>query len=93
MTWIAFVELIDPEGFADGAATGPSNSFRSLRATGWDGTRKATVSKPAVISFDRFALALIGATIVSGPGQNLFARRSESSSKIANFCAVSRFKT
>ena len=62
--------LIEPEGFADGAATGPLNISRSLRATGCAGTRIAIVSNPAVISSDKFDPALIGATIVSGPGQN-----------------------
>ena len=41
-----------PEGLADGAAKGPSNAARSARATGWAGTRIATVGNSAVTSAD-----------------------------------------
>ena len=50
------------------------------------------MSKPAVMSLDKFVLFLIGATTVRGPGQNLFARRRVSLLKTANFCAVSKFR-
>ena len=37
-----------PDRFADGATTGPPKARRMSRATGWAGTRIATVSSPAV---------------------------------------------
>ena len=46
----AVVGLIRPEGLAEGAATTPPKACSKSCATGWAGTRIATVSSPAVTS-------------------------------------------
>src|SRR6266508_2470600 len=52
---------------ADGAAMGRPLASISARATGWDGTRAATVSSPPVVMSG--TVAARGRTKVRGPGQ------------------------
>jgi len=54
-----------------GAAMPPPNAFKSCWATGWLGTRIATVSWPPVMT--SFTAGARFATSVSGPGQNASA--------------------
>ena len=54
---------------ADGAAIGRPVSRSKACATGWAGTRTATVSSPALASSDNPLPARRGSTRVSGPGQ------------------------
>jgi hypothetical protein len=46
-TWFAVVGLIDPNGFALGAASGKFNDFNSARVSGWFGTLTATKFFPS----------------------------------------------
>src|SRR5690242_17987700 len=45
-TWSAVVGLTEPKRFADAAATAPPKADSRASATGWSGTRTATVTKP-----------------------------------------------
>ena len=62
-----------PEGLALGAATGRPASRNRAAATGWAGTRSATVPSPALTSSDRGVSARRGNTKVRAPGQNFRA--------------------
>ena len=88
-TCSALVGLTRPEGFAEGAATGPPNARRSSRATGWAGKRIATVGKSAVTNGDKPVGSRSGRTKVSGPGQKAEATRSARGSKTASCLAAS----
>ena len=50
--------------FADGATTGPPKARRISRATGWAGSRIATVSSPAVARSATAQFGVFGSTIV-----------------------------
>ena len=63
--------LTRPNRLADGAATPPPNARSSASATGWSGTRSATVGSPPVTSSGTRSVR--GSTRVSGPGQNVAA--------------------
>lgn len=70
-TCYAYVGETWPNLFADGAAIGNFDSYKSSKATGWFGTLIPTYPVFAVISIgilSRFALT----TKVRGPGQNIF---------------------
>ncbi len=67
----AEVGLTRPNRLADGAATPPPNARSSASATGWSGTRSATVGSPPVTSSGTRSVR--GSTRVSGPGQNAAA--------------------
>ena len=82
-TWAAVVGETWPDRLADGATTGPPNARRMSRATGWAGTRIATVSSPAVARSATAQSAVLGSTSVSGPGQNASASRGRRRSKRA----------
>ena len=64
----AVVGLICPNRFVDGAATGEPVAASSANATGWAGTRTATVDRPELTSGTTASVR--ASTIVSGPGQN-----------------------
>ena len=66
-TCAARVGLGRPERFALGAAIGTPAASMRARATGWSGTRTATVGRPAVTTSG--TLLRFARTIVSGPGQ------------------------
>ena len=68
-------------GFALGAATGTRAAARSARATGCDGMRTATVSRPAVTVGGTHAAR--GSTSVNGPGQKRRARSRASACVLA----------
>ena len=53
-TCAARVGLRRPERLAEGAASGRSAARSSACATGWSGTRMATLSRPALTSSDSF---------------------------------------
>ena len=75
-TWLAWVGLVFPEGFALGAARSLPNFCRSVKARGWLGTRIARESSPALARRERGEETRRGKTRVKGPGQNVFARTS-----------------
>ena len=54
-TWSAVVGLTRPAGFALGAATGSAVASSSARATGCAGSRRPTVSPPALTRRDKRA--------------------------------------
>ena len=68
----AVVGLTCIKRLALGAAIGEPVARIRASATAWRGMRTATVDKPAVTSLGTRGLA--GSIIVSGPGQNIFAR-------------------
>ena len=57
-----------PDRLADGAAMGSPLARIMALATGWEGIRTATVSRPAVVASG--IRGSRGRIIVSGPGQN-----------------------
>ena len=59
----------------------PPKARRISRATGWAGTRIATVSRPAVARSATGQSLALGSTSVSGPGQNASASRAACGSK------------
>jgi len=67
------VGLGRPERLAEGAATGRPKAASTAWASGWSGARTATVSSPARARSHTAAVSVIGATSVSGPGQNASA--------------------
>src|SRR5690606_37797402 len=73
-TWSARVGETLPEGLAEGAANGPPKVLSRARATGWAGTRRATVGKPAVAKGERPEPSRKGSTKVRGPGQKASAK-------------------
>ena len=66
-TCSAHVGLGRPERLAEGAAMGREAAWMRAWATGWAGTRTATVSSPPVVT--RGTARARGSTRVSGPGQ------------------------
>ena len=66
-----------PEGFALGAETGRPNASSTRRATGWAGILIAMLSCPPAASAG--TVAARGSTIVTGPGQQVWAIRSAAS--------------
>ena len=74
ITCPAVVGLSLPDGFADGATKPPGKAAKSL-STGVInfGIRTAKVLAPSRANGDTEQSCLIGATIVSGPGQNFCA--------------------
>ena len=76
------VALTRPEGLADGAASGPPKASRRRWASGCDGTRIATVARPAVARGLRPKSGRRGRTRVRGPGQKRSARARASGGKL-----------
>ena len=72
------------ERLALGAAIGAPTARSSASATGWAGTRTATVGPPAVVASGTAAFR--GTTSVSGPGQKRRASRSATSGHAAATC-------
>ena len=94
-TCCAVVGLGLPDRFALGAATGTPAKAISLLASSRSGIRTATVSNPPVVPYGTRLLFI--KTNVSGPGQNLSAKRlptgiipavSGSNSSIQEICAI-----
>ena len=69
------VGLGRPERLAEGAATGLPNACSKARATGWAGTRTATLSSPPRARSQTPPSARARPTRVSGPGQKRSASR------------------
>ena len=92
-TWAALVAVIRPDRFAEGAATGPPKARRSALASGWAGTRIATVERPAVARSERPLSMRRRSTRVSGPGQNVVANRRAASGRWASASAPARSGT
>src|SRR6266446_6324168 len=92
-TCSARVGLGHPERLADGAAMGRPLASISARATGWDGTRAATVSSPPVVMSG--TVAARGRTRVRGPGQKRAAtsraRRGTRAATLSSAAALARW--
>ena len=66
------------------AATGRPTARSSLSAVPWDGTRSATVLRPALTNMEMLDSTRRRRTRVRGPGQKRAARRSARASKTAS---------
>ncbi len=86
-TCSAVTELICPERFAEGAAMGRPSALMSLCAVKSAGILRATLSRPARARSHTEHRDDIGATIVSGPGQNCSANFKAVSENLASFVA------